>query len=261
MVTVRRTWQERLTKETLFSWHRMLMKGERRVLVGNWRKHQEPMRVVSGAIGHEKVHYEAPPSEQVPKEMATYIQWFNGRAHEIKQAPVRSALAHLYFESIHPFEDGNGRIGRALAEKALSQGLKRPSLLSLSRTIEHHKKAYYGALEKAQKSADVTDWIHYFVGMALDAQIATEKQVGFILSKTKFFDLHKDQLNDRQSRVIQRMLAEGPAGFEGGMNARKYISIAKTSKATATRDLQALVEIGVFIPIGDGRSTRYELNL
>jgi len=261
MVTVRQTWKEPLTKEMLFSWHRMLMKGERRLAVGEWRKHKDPMQVVSGAIGHEKVHYEAPPSEQIPKEMAAFIQWFNTSAQEIKQAPVRSALVHLYFESIHPFEDGNGRIGRALSEKALSQGLKRPALLSLSRAIEDHKKAYYDALEKAQKSNEVTGWIRYFVGMALDAQIATEKQVNFILRKARFFDLHHDRLSDRQKKVVQRMLEEGPDGFEGGMNARKYGAITKASKATATRDLQALVEMGVLVPVGGGRSTRYDLSL
>jgi Fic family protein len=194
------------------------------------------------------------------------VKWFNetapGGKHEIRIAPVRSAIAHLYFESIHPFEDGNGRIGRAIAEKALSQTLGRPVVLSLSKTIESNKKLYYKSLEQAQRSNDITPWIEYFVQTILDAQIDSEIQVEFTLKKVKFFDRFKDRLNDRQLLVIQRMLEEGQTGFEGGMNARKYIGITKTSKATATRDIQHLVEIGAFLALpGRGRSSSYTLAL
>lgn len=261
MVTVRNTWQEPLSETMLFSWHSMLMKGEKKIFVGGWRNHDEPMQIISGPYGRSTVHYEAPPSANVPQEMAKFIRWFNLSEQQIKYAPVRSALAHLYFESIHPFEDGNGRIGRAISEKALSQGLGRPALLSISRAIEANKKAYYDALEATQKSNEVTLWIRYFVNMVLDAQTTTEKQVGFILSKTKFFDRYKDKLNTRQTRAVQRMLEEGLDGFEGGMNARKYVAITKTSRATATRDLQELVDLGALLTIGGGHSTRYELNL
>jgi Fic family protein len=245
----------------------MILREGKSVKVGAWRDHEEPMQVISGAIGKQKIHFEAPPSNRVPAEMKKFIEWFNdtgpGGANEIKKAPVRSAIAHLYFESIHPFEDGNGRIGRAIAEKALSQGIGRPVLMSLSQTIEANKNNYYNALEKAQRSNEITHWINYFVKTIVDAQSEAEEQIDFTLKKAKFFDRFKDKLSDRQLKVIRRMLDEGPKGFEGGMSASKYGSIAKVSKATATRDLQELLEIGAFILFGPGggRSTKYQVNL
>ncbi|WKN45385.1 Fic family protein [Tunicatimonas pelagia] len=266
MIDVRDSYAEPLTQDKLFAWHRMLMKGNRRIAIGEWRSHEEPMQVVSGALGKEKVHYEAPPSSLVPAEMAQFIRWFNetgpGGKNEIKKPILHSAIAHLYFETIHPFEDGNGRIGRAISEKALSQHINRPILLSLSRSIEANKNAYYGALQRAQQSNEVTNWIIYFVDMVLDAQTQAEELIDFTLKKTRFFDRFKNSLNERQLKAIRRMLDEGPKGFEGGMSAKKYISITHTSKATATRDMQDLVEQGVFVPVGGGgRSTRYDLKL
>lgn len=267
MIDVRKTFEEVLTEEKLFAWHRMLLGENKEMKVGQWRTHEDAMQVISGAIGKEKVHYEAPPSSQVPHEMKIFIQWFNdtapGGKDEIKKAPVRSAIAHLYFETIHPFEDGNGRIGRAIAEKALSQTIGRPVMLSLSRTIEPEKNIYYESLEKAQRSNEITSWIEYFVRTSLDAQLEAAVQIDFTLKKTKFFDRFKEQLNERQLIVIRRMLEEGTKGFEGGMNARKYIGITKTSKATATRDMQQLLELGAFILVGKagGRSTSYQVNL
>jgi len=267
MVNVRQTYKEKLNEDILFSWHTMLLSTATRVKVGTWRTHKEPMQVVSGSMGKEKAHYEAPPSEDVPKEIATFIKWFNetapGCKNEIKKAPVRCAIAHLYFESIHPFEDGNGRIGRAIAEKALSQSIGRPALLSLSRTIELNKNEYYSALETAQRSMDITAWVNYFVDVILNAQQYAEDQIDFALKKTKFFDTFKNKLNERQLRVIKRILEEGPAGFEGGINAGKYGSLTKVAKATATRDLQDLLEKNAIIPFGDGagRSTKYQVNL
>lgn len=199
--------------------------------------------------------------------MKAFITWFNdtspGGQKEIKKTAVGSAVAHLYFETIHPFEDGNGRIGRAIAEKALSQGIGRPVLLSLSRTIEADKSAYYNALSKGQQSNEITAWVTYFVRTVLAAQTEAEEQINFTLKKTKFFDRYKDQLNERQLKVIKRMLHEGPKGFEGCMNASKYGSLTKVSKATATRDLQDLLQLGVLTRQGDaaGRSTKYEVNL
>jgi Fic family protein len=210
MIDVRKTYKEVITEEKLFAWHKMLLPDSSGIAVGVWRSHNEPMQVISGAIGKEKVHYEAPPSERVAKEMEQFISWFNetapGGKSEIKKAPVRSAIAHLYFETIHPFEDGNGRIGRAVAEKALSQGIGRPVMLSLSRTIEANKKAYYDALEKAQRSNEVTDWIVYFVKTTLNAQIEAEQQIDFTLKKVKFFDRFKERLNERQFKVINNVL-------------------------------------------------------
>jgi Fic family protein len=267
MIDVRNTYKDELTKEKLFAWHKMLLPESDGMEVGQWRTHEEPMQVISGPIGRQKVHYEAPPSKRVPQEMDQFIIWFNetapGGAKEIRKAPVRSAIAHLYFESIHPFEDGNGRIGRAISEKILAQGTGRPVLMSLSHTIEANKKTYYDALENSQRSIEITDWVDYFVKTTLAAQNEAEVQIDFTLKKVKFFDRFKDKLNERQLKVIRRMMEEGPKGFAGGMNASKYGSITKISKATATRDLQALLEIGVLIPFGEGggRSTKYAVNL
>lgn len=267
MIDVRSTFAEELTEEKLFAWHRMLLRDVANIKVGGWRDHKEPMQIVSGAIGKQKVHYEAPPSNVVSIEMKNFMKWFNdtapGKPAEIKKGPIRSAIAHLYFESIHPFEDGNGRIGRAIAEKALSQGIGRPALMSLSKTIEANKNDYYSALEVAQRSNEITEWINYFVKTVVAAQSETEEQIDFTLKKAKFFDRFKDKLSERQLKVVKRMLEEGPGGFEGGMNASKYGSIAKVSKATATRDLQDLLEMGAFVLWGEGggRSTRYGVNL
>lgn len=265
MVNARNSYAEPLTEKMLFKWHKTLLKHSRTINTGTWRKDSAPMQVVSGSIGKEKVHFEAPPSDRVPAEMGRFIEWFNATApggkKEIAKAPVRSAIAHLYFETIHPFEDGNGRIGRVLAEKALSQTLGRPVMLSLSRKIEAERKKYYQSLETAQKDLDITNWIRYFVQTIVDAQIQTRDMLDFILKKTRFFDRFKDKLNDREAKVVSRMLEAGPDGFEGGMTAKKYISIAKTSKATATRDLQRLAEIGCLVASGGGRSTSYQLSI
>ncbi len=265
MVDVRSSYLQPLTKTQLFEWHKTLMADSRNLSLGKWRTHTAPMQVVSGALGREKIHFEAPPSSSVPHQMDQFISWFNdtapGGINEIRKAPVRSAIAHLYFESIHPFEDGNGRIGRAIAEKALSQTLGRPVLLSLSRTIEADKKAYYNSLQEAQSSNDITNWITYFASTILKAQKQARLAIDFTLKKTKFFDHFKDQLNERQLKAIKKMMDAGIEGFEGGMNASKYSSITKVSKATATRDLQHLAEINACIPQGGGRSTHYLLNL
>lgn len=261
MITVRNDFLKPLSSKMLFDWHTMLMKGNNQIQIGQWRTYEEPMQIVSGAIGKEVVHFEAPPSNQVPLEMDEFINWFNKSESELKKPILRAAVAHLYFETIHPFEDGNGRIGRAVAEKALSQSIGRPVLFSLSKSIEGNKKAYYDALQKAQRSNEITNWINYFVQTVLDAQIDAEQEIEFTLKKIKFFDQHKDELNNRQRKVVRRMLEEGHQGFEGGMNARKYVSLAKTSKATATRDLQDLVQKGIFKHFGGGRSTRYEINI
>lgn len=265
MVAVRNTFADPLSAETLFAWHKMLMQGSSGMVAGAWRTHEEPMQVISGAMGKEKIHFEAPPSAQIAAEMEQFITWFNetapGHPKEITTPMLRSAIAHLWFESIHPFEDGNGRIGRALSEKALSQNAQRPVLLSLSKAIEADKKAYYQALQQAQTTNEVSGWIRYFVKTVIEAQKQAEELIGFTLKKAKFFDRFKGQWNSRQMKVVHRMLEEGPEGFEGGMSAGKYVSITKTSKATATRDLQDLASRQALMPFGGGRSTRYQLNL
>ena len=190
-----------------------------------------------------------------------YVSICPGGKNEIKKPVIRSAIAHLYFETIHPFEDGNGRIGRALSEKALSQDIERPISLSLSKTIKGNKKDYYDALKEAQRSNEITSWIAYFFKMALQAQIQAEEEIDFTLRKAKFFDRFETALNERQLTIIRRMLEAGPKGFTGGMSNKKYISMTQTSKTTAKRDLHDLVERKIFVPIGAGRSTSYKVNL
>ena len=265
MVTVRETFESPLTVEILFEWHKMLLLGSSGIKIGGWREHEEPMQVISGTVGKEKIHFEAPPSSEVSDQMKRFIKWFNntapGKKDEIISAPIRSAIAHLYFETIHPFEDGNGRIGRAIAEKALSQSIGRPVVLSLSQTIEKNKKQYYLALEKAQQSNEITFWVEYFIQTVLNAQIQSILLVELTLEKTRFFDRFKDKLNKRQLKVVRKMLEAEPEGFIGGMTAKKYISITKASKATVTRDLQELVEMNVLLPQGGGRSIHYIIKI
>jgi Fic family protein len=265
MIDARNSFAGKLTQARLFSWHGMVMKGNQRIKSGKWRTHQEPMQVVSGPVSKVIIHFEAPPSKRVPKEMKQFIQWFNetapGGKKEIKKPVVRSAIAHLYFETIHPFEDGNGRVGRALSGKALSQGLGRPVLMSLSNTIESSKKEYYSAMKEGQRSNEITSWINYFANTVLSAQTQAEKEIDFTLRKTRFFDRYRSELNARQLKVIQRMLEEGTKGFTGGMSAKKYMAITSASKATATRDLKGLTDRKIFILSGGGRSTRYEIKL
>lgn len=265
MVDVRKTYKEPLSCEKLWSWHKTLMSSYNAINKGVWRKGKEPMQVISGAMGKIKIHFQAPPSDQVNAEMEKFVTWFNetapGGKRELYSAPVRAAIAHLYFESIHPFEDGNGRLGRAIAEKALSQTLNKPIMMSLSRTIEADRKAYYKALGDAQQHNEITDWLTYFVNVVLKAQQEARQTIDFTLKKTIFFDRYMKILNERQLKVVNRIFEAGLDGFKGGMTAKKYMSIVKTSKATATRDLQTLAEMGILTPFGAGRNVHYELQL
>lgn len=265
MVEVRKSFQESMSADLLKHWHYLLMKNARQVNAGEWRKGIAPMQIISGAFGKEIVHYEAPPSQWVDKEISEFIKWFNVTEFELSgsvmDAVLRASIAHLYFESIHPFEDGNGRIGRAIAEKALSYSLGRPVMLSLSKTIEKDRNLYYAELKKAQAGLEITDWLIYFATIVLEAQRDAKAMVQFTLKKNTLFDRYKSQLNDRQLKVINKMLESGTEGFEGGMTASKYMRIAQTSKATATRDLQQLTDVGILRQGGGGRSVRYEILL
>jgi Fic family protein len=174
---------------------------------------------------------------------------------------TRAAIAHLYFVCIHPFEDGNGRIGRALAEKSLAQNLGQPSLIALAYTIERKRKDYYAALERNNRDLDITDWMTYFADTVLAAQNNTIKRVDFYVAKARFHERLRGKLNERQERVIARMFREGVDGFKGGLSAENYITISKTSRATATRDLADLVEKGALTRTGELRHTRYRLNI
>jgi len=176
-------------------------------------------------------------------------------------ALTRGGIAHLYFESIHPFEDGNGRIGRALAEKALVQGFGQPIIVALARSILAHHADYYAALEEANKTNDVTRWLRWFSAIALEAQYRTFAQIDFVIHKAKVLDLVRGHINTRQEKVLLRMFREGPEGFQGGMSAKKYSTIAETPPATTTRDLTGLVEVGALIRSGELKHTRYALNI
>jgi Fic family protein len=265
MVAVREGFEEALTENTLFEWHRMLMEPYANIRTGQWRSGPEPMQIVSGPAGKEVIHFEAPNAERLPAEMRQFIRWFNatapGQAASIPYAPVRSAIAHLYFESIHPFEDGNGRIGRVLSEKALSQGAGIPVLINLSQAIESDRQAYYAALKASQHTLEITPWLEYFTATLLEAQERVLQHIRHTIAKVRFFDRFAGRMNPRQAKVLNRMFDAGPGGFEGGMQARKYMSIARTSKATATRDLQELVQMGALTVQGGGRGTRYDLKV
>lgn len=265
MVLVRRDYAVPLSEEMLKNWHTCLFANARNLTIGDWRRGAEPMQVVSGALGQEKVHFEALPSWRVGPETKTFLDWFNGFKplpdNPIASAMLKSAIAHLYFESIHPFEDGNGRIGRAISEKALTQGMNRPLLLSISKIIEADKNAYYQALKLGQSSLQIDTWLKYFLNVLINAQREARMTVAFLLRKVRFFDSHNSALEERHRKVLSKMFDAGPSGFVGGMSAKKYMSITHVSKATATRDLQYLVQQGVFTKEGDGRSVRYHLNL
>ncbi|MFM2441531.1 MAG: hypothetical protein RL449_172 [Bacteroidota bacterium] len=257
LVDVRKTYEQPLSEKQLKSWHQLLMGNTPHINAGKWRSDTAPMQIVSGSAANPTVHYEAPPSSRVPQEMKQFITWYNESAW--MSPPVKAAVAHLYFESIHPFEDGNGRIGRAIVEKALSQGLNCPLPFSISKAIEANKKAYYQILQQAEKGLDITDWIYWFVQTLLQAQTYADKMIQFTITKWHFFSVFEHKLNPRQNKVINRMLADGPDSFQGGMNVRKYVGITGTSRATASRDLQELVSLQVFTPLGSGRSARYEV--
>jgi Fic family protein len=265
MVSLYRSVDETLTRDVLFRWHRMVVSGRSDLRdVGRYRSSSEPMHVVSGAIHAPKIHFEAPPSLQVEKEMEGFLKWFNGTASGAAgklPALTRAGIAHLYFESIHPFEDGNGRIGRAVAEKALVQGHGQPVIIALARSILAHHRDYYAALEAANKTNDVNTWLRWFGAIAIEAQHRTLAQIEFVIHKTKLLDTVKGRVHARQEKVLLRMLREGPEGFEGGMSARKYSTIAGTSPATTTRDLAGLVEAGSLTRTGELKHTRYALNI
>ena len=264
MLSVRENYTKPLTAKLLCAWQDMVIAdpyARERIEVGRWRSTTEPMQIVSGAYGKETVHYEAPPAKHIPKEMTAFIRWFNN-SKDIK-APIRAGIAHLYFECIHPFADGNGRVGRAIAEMALSQELGHPAIMSLSTTIQNKRKEYYKELNNAStKTPNISQWLTWFTQTILESQQQAHDQIAFILAKARFHTNYQDKLNERQHKIINRMLKEGPEGFTGGMNASKYAKITACAKATATRDLAQLLQMGAIKKLnGGGRSTRYELNL
>ncbi len=252
-----------LDDRTLFAWHAMLMNGRRDIAdVGRYRTHEDPMQIVSGAIHAPRVHFEAPPSAMVSAEMRRFIVWFNDSAPSaLKPLPAitRAAIAHLWFETVHPFEDGNGRIGRAVAEKALAQSLAAPTLTALAETIHRHRKAYYSALQLASQSNDIDAWLTWFADIVVEAQARTITRIRFVIDKTRLLDRLRGKLNDRQERALLRMFREGPDGFEGGLSAGNYRTITGATLTTATRDLSDLVVKGALTRTGERRYARYRL--
>ncbi len=265
MVDLYQNHDKALTHKHLFEWHKMITNGRRDLTdIGRYRTHKSPMQVVSGRLDKPTIHFEAPPSDKMQTEMELFISWFNKIHHtdNTSMLPLAKAgITHLYFVCIHPFEDGNGRVGRALAEKSIALSTGQPTLISLSHTIEANKKAYYNSLESNNTTLDITDWLLYFGETILEAQQDTLKRIDFIVEKTKFFDRYSNQLNERQKKVTLRLFEVGHAGFIGGLSAEKYTKIAKTSASTATRDLKDLTDKQILIKTGELKGSRYSLNI
>jgi Fic family protein len=265
MVDLYRSFDAALSHKSLFAWHSLLTNGRTDLKdIGRYRTHPEPMQIVSGPIYAPHIHFEAPPSAQMPDEMERFVNWFNNTAPHGPtplSALTRAGIAHLYFECIHPFEDGNGRIGRALVEKALAQCLGQPTLIAIAYIIEKNKKAYYAALENSNRQNEITDWLKYFAETILTAQVFTQNWIEFLIQKTRLFDRLRGELNSRQEKVLVRLFREGPEGFTGGLSAEKYINITGAPRATATRDLQDLVSKGALVRTGERKHTRYYLHL
>ena len=236
-----------LSLQRLCNWHGALFptgySGLREIRVGQMRG-AEPMRVVSGRIGHETVHFEAPPYEQIDIEMSRFIDWFNSDESQTLDGLIRAGVAHLWFITIHPFEDGNGRIARAITDMALAQDERLTMrLFSLSAQILAVREAYYDILESTQKGEmNITAWLKWFLTQIQNAVELAQLTVANTLNKAKFWMTHQTKpLNERQRKALNRML-DAKDGFEGGMNTRKYMNLTKTSRATAYRELAQMVE-------------------
>lgn len=261
-----RTYAQPLHDDILFMWYGMIA-GERRDLdnVGGYRDHGQPMQIVSGVGRKRRVHFKAPPSERVGAEIKELMHWFNKTmplgGKPLLPVLVRAGVAHLWFESIHPFEDGNGRIGRAIAEKAIMQGLSNPTVTALSTTLLKHRKEYYHALEKASVGLEITDWLLWFSCIAIEAGRYCLSQIEFVIAKTRLLDTLRDKINSRQEKVLLRLFAAGPDGFVGGLSAKNYATITGASSATVTRDLTDLVKKGALSKTGERKATRYRLNI
>ena len=258
-----------LDEDRLFRWQSALFPGGtsgiRRIAVGRYRDHIDPMQIISGHPGKEVVHYTAPPSAQIKKEMDAFLRWFadtKPRKREPLQIDgiARAAIAHLWFETLHPFEDGNGRLGRAIIDMSIAQDLRSPTrLYSLSSQIMRQRSGYYDALNHAQHgTTDVSKWVQWFAETLASACEASCQLMDDAIKKSSFWARHsKVNLNGRQRKVIQRLLDDGDAGFIGGLNAEKYMKLTGASKPTATRDMADLVSCGLLVTTGQGKAMRY----
>ncbi|MBT2335263.1 Fic family protein [Variovorax paradoxus] len=264
-------WNEPLAEAALLDWHAALFPNGRsgitRIVTGAYRAHEDPMQIVTPRVGKpDTVHYEAPPSRDVPAQMKALLEWFEeGRKHPKTDGLVRSAIAHLWFETIHPFEDGNGRIGRALSDLALAQDLcSSQRLFSMSQQLWLDRAGYYNQLQaaSAQGDMDVTSWVRWFIGCVEKACLSTLAQIQAAGAKAGFWaglDAAHPQLTPSERKVLNKLYDAGPGGFLGGMSTEKYVAIAGVSRATAYRELTELVALGVLARTGQGRGTRYAL--
>ncbi len=264
-------WDKPLTADDLFGWHAALFptgrSGLSRIEVGTWRTHAEPMQIVTPRMGRpDIVHYQAPPSADVGAHMGSLLKWFN--VVSVEQGVdglVRAAVAHLWFEAIHPFEDGNGRIGRAVVELALAQDMRSSRrLFSLSAQLVRHRAAYYAQLQAAtaQSNLDITQWVQWFTGCIQGAFDAATDHMQTALARNRYWS----QVNERnldltasQRKALARLLEAQPQGFAGGMSTEKYVNLTGASRATAYRALTELTEHGLLARTGQGRGTRYAL--
>lgn len=255
-----------LSTDRLKGWHAALFptgySGLHKIRVGQWRG-QAPMQVVSGPTGKEKVHFEAPPGEVVEAEMKQFLRWWE-ESRKNTDCILRAGLAHFYFVTIHPFEDGNGRVARALTDMALAQDEKLSiRYYSLSSQIMEERKGYYDILEKCSKasSVNVTKWLVWFLECFERAIQRSDKIIGNVLAKADFWQEHAQaELNERQRKVLNRILNVGPGGFEGGLTTRKYVSMTKTSRATAFREISDMLDKRILHQLsGKGRSVHYDL--
>ncbi len=253
---------EPLTSERLFDWHAALFpmgrSGSHKITVADWRKGTTgPMQVVSGTIGREKVHFEAPDAKRIEAEMDRFLKWFN--ENDEIDLVIKSAIAHLWFVTIHPFQDGNGRIARALTDMILSQSDKSTQrFYSMSAQIRIERKQYYEVLEESQKgNLDITEWVKWFLNCLRNALKSTDKILTRVLFKANFWNKHsKTILNERQKKLLNKLLD----GFEGKLTSSKWAKIAKCSKDTAIRDINDLIKKNILKKEdAGGRSTNYEL--
>ncbi|WP_395689880.1 Fic family protein [Caenimonas koreensis] len=266
-------WTRPLEQDALFGWQAALFptgrSGVSRITTGAWRNHAEPMQIVTPRMGlPDIVHYEAPPCADVPAQMQILLEWFNtvSVAHGI-DGLVRAAIAHVWFEAIHPFEDGNGRIGRAIAELALAQDMQSSQrLFSLSAQIVKQRAAYYDQLQAVTGQGDlnITSWVQWFVGRIQDACDASTQEMQISIERNRYWaHVHSRNLDltASQRKALARLLQAEPEGFAGGMSTEKYGHLTSTSRATAYRELTQLIEYGLLTRTGQGRATRYALVL
>lgn len=236
--------------------------GLSRIRVGKWRGTTASMQVISGAISKEKIHYEAPPGNRIEAEMKRFLAWWEKKRGE-EDGLLRSGLSHFYFVTIHPFEDGNGRIARVLTDMALAQDEKLSiRYYSLSSQIMEERDDYYNILERCQKgSGEVTPWLEWYLGCYTRAVEKAEELLGNVLAKSKFWQDHGQiELNERQRKVVNRLLDAGKGNFQGGLTTRKYVSMAKVSRATAFREIADLLAKGILVQNrARGRSVSYDL--